>query len=431
MLTNAGGFDFVPDPRNDSLEAWAVGAEVSLQRDEYELSLDIMSMREADFVLKTFPSLAKTRPRTLWLGGSGSISVGDHGVLRTEVALSPRRSFTLDPAETALLARTGVRRTERTSGGTFSFCSDTNSSSRTGRPTFSSSDADVLATFATLEDLAAEVEETSGGRYRIAVTGPPIVTGTLNVYLNQDALTLNPVSAALTSRLLFVCLRSLAGVFLPLTVMLPSIGAGFAAMTWLGYTFTPFSNAVPVVILAASIADSVHIISAYYDRRIADPGRDQRACLLQVLGDLRTPIALTSVTTACGFLLLGHASPMLPVQQFGVTVAVGVMAAMVYSLTVLPCVMLLLGVEPSESFRRAFAAGTQGRTSMWSRFVDGFVRVAVNLEGLGDRLRGHGLRGHRREPAASARGLRAGEVLPAGVTRQPGLLRDGGELCGR
>ena len=108
VLTNAGGFDFVPDPRNDSLEAWAVGAEVSLQRDEYELSLDIMSMREADFVLKTFPSLAKTRPRTLWLGGSGSISVGDHGVLRTEVALSPRRSFTLDPAETALLARTGV-----------------------------------------------------------------------------------------------------------------------------------------------------------------------------------------------------------------------------------------------------------------------------------------------------------------------------------
>ena len=78
VLTNAGGFDFVPDPRNDSLEAWAVGAEVSLQRDEYELSLDIMSMREADFVLKTFPSLAKTRPRTLWLGGSGSISVGDH-----------------------------------------------------------------------------------------------------------------------------------------------------------------------------------------------------------------------------------------------------------------------------------------------------------------------------------------------------------------
>ena len=238
-------------------------------------------------------------------------------------------------------------------------------------------DADVLATFATLEDLAAEIEETSGGRYRIAVTGPPIVTGTLNVYLNQDALTLNPVSAALTSLLLFVCLRSLAGVFLPLTVMLPSIGAGFAAMTWLGYTFTPFSNAVPVVILATSIADSVHIISAYYDRRIADPGGGRRACLLRVLDDLRKPIAFTSVTTACGFLLLGHASPMLPVQQFGVTVAVGVMAAMVYSLTVLPCVMLLLGVEPTESFRRAFAAGTQCRTSMWSRFVDGFVRVAV------------------------------------------------------
>lgn len=107
-LTNAGRFDYVPDPHNDALEAWAAGAELSLQRDEYELSLDIMSMREADFVLKTFPEFHKVRPRALWLGGSGSVSVGDDGVLRTEVALSPRRSFTLDPAETALLARNGV-----------------------------------------------------------------------------------------------------------------------------------------------------------------------------------------------------------------------------------------------------------------------------------------------------------------------------------
>lgn len=237
--------------------------------------------------------------------------------------------------------------------------------------------ADVLATFSTLDNLGTEIEEISGGRFRIAVTGPPIVTGTLNVYLNQDALTLNPVSAALTSLLLFVCLRSLAGVFLPLTVMLPSVGAGFAAMTWLGYTFNPFSNAVPVVILATSIADSVHIISAYYDRRVANPGGDRRACLIRALDNLWIPITFTSATTACGFLLLGYSSPMLPVQQFGVTVAVGVMAAMVYSLTVLPCVMLLLKVEPTESFRRAFAAGTQVRTNTWSRFVDGFVRVVV------------------------------------------------------
>ena len=233
-------------------------------------------------------------------------------------------------------------------------------------------DADVLETFAALRAMEAAIDVQTDGAYRLRVSGPPIVTGTLDVYLNRDAITLNPVSAVLTSLLLFLCLRSLGGVLLPLTVMLPSIMVATASMMLLGFPFNPFSNAVPVVILAMSIADSVHLMSGYYDRRIARPQENRATALHHVIAELRFPIIFTSLTTAVGFLLLCFSSPMIPVEQFGITVTVGVTAAAVFSLTMLPAMMLLFRVEPSAAYARNFAANSDN--GYWPRFAVAFAR---------------------------------------------------------
>ena len=232
--------------------------------------------------------------------------------------------------------------------------------------------ADVLATFAALREMEERIALESDGAFSLRVSGPPIVTGTLNVYLNKDAMTLNPISALLTSALLFLCLRSLSGVLLPLTVMLPSITIAMAAMAVLGFPFNPFSNAVPVVILATSIADSVHLISGYYDRRMAAPAETREKALRYVIKDLRVPIIFTSVTTAAGFLLLCLSSPMIPVQQFGIVVTIGVLSALAFSLLLLPALILLFGIEPTAAYIRNYS--TTGKPGRWPRFVEGFIR---------------------------------------------------------
>jgi predicted RND superfamily exporter protein len=227
--------------------------------------------------------------------------------------------------------------------------------------------ADVLLVFAELEQLRERME--GEGDISIKVSGPPIVRGTLNVYLNQDALTLDPVAALLTSLLLFLALRSLSGVLLPLSVMLPAIAAAFAAMPRLGFDFTPFSNAIPVVILATSIADSVHFLSGYFDLRLRRPELGAKVAATLTFAETWQPIVMTSVTTAAGFLMLIQGSPMLPVQQFGVTVAIGVLAAMVLSLTALPAAIVLFDAKPSTAFARLYAARGAGDPSGWDRLV--------------------------------------------------------------
>lgn len=228
--------------------------------------------------------------------------------------------------------------------------------------------ADVLHVFEELDKLRTRMERE--GDIGIKISGSPIVRGTLNVYLNQDALRLDPVAAALTSVLLFLALRSLAGVLLPLSVMLPAIAIAFAAMPRMGYAFTPFSNALPVVILATSIADSIHFLSGYFDLRLRSPELTAKEAVERTFAGMWQPIVMTSVTTAAGFLMLIQGSPMLPVQQFGVTVAIGVMAAMALSLTALPAAIVLFDAKPSAAFARLYAArGTAGRQSAWDRLV--------------------------------------------------------------
>ncbi|MGB0659835.1 MAG: efflux RND transporter permease subunit [Mangrovicoccus sp.] len=236
---------------------------------------------------------------------------------------------------------------------------------------------DVLRLFAEAEALAERISAQTDGAFELRVTGPPIVTGTLNLYMAQDAFRLDPVAGGLSAALLFLCLRSVAGVMLPMLVMLPSVAAAFALMSVAGFTFTPFSNAVPVVIIATSIADSVHLIAGYYDRRLRQPGESRDQAILQVLKAIWIPILFTSLSTGAGFWLLSFGSPMIPVQQFGVTVAFGVMAAFVFSVLVLPAGLLIWRAEPPKAYARMFHRDGQDGGSLWARFTYGALMPLI------------------------------------------------------
>ena len=106
-----GGLDHLSPPDHEGLSDWAGALGFGLDLDRWNFTLNLLSTREDVFVLRTAPTFEKTRPRTHWLGGSASTTLGDF-VLRGEWAYAPERAFTLTSAET--LAR--VMRGETTDG---------------------------------------------------------------------------------------------------------------------------------------------------------------------------------------------------------------------------------------------------------------------------------------------------------------------------
>lgn len=106
-FNSPGRFADLGDPKDASGAGWAGGAELALTYDSWGATLNVISTREDLFVLETFPVLEKTRPRTLWLGGTASATLGAF-VLRGEVAYAPDRQFTMSPQSVGALAMQGI-----------------------------------------------------------------------------------------------------------------------------------------------------------------------------------------------------------------------------------------------------------------------------------------------------------------------------------
>ncbi|HEX20106.1 MAG TPA: RND family transporter, partial [Acidiferrobacteraceae bacterium] len=107
----------------------------------------------------------------------------------------------------------------------------------------------------------------------------------------------------------------------------------------------------PIIILTIAIADSVHILLTVFQEMRA--GRSKQDALVESLRINAEPVFLTSLTTTIGFLSLNFSdSP--PFHALGNITAIGVVAAWVFSMTVLPALVAILPlrIKPRAEGRR-------------------------------------------------------------------------------
>lgn len=133
--------------------------------------------------------------------------------------------------------------------------------------------------------------------------------------------------------------RSLTVTLATIAVLVMSVATAMGAAGWAGVVLTTASIGAAIIVLTLAVADCVHILWNYALARAQD--LDARAAMAESLRVNLEPVFLTTVTTAVGFLGMNFSdSP--PFRDLGNTVAVGVVAAMVYSIAFLPAVMVLL-----------------------------------------------------------------------------------------
>ena len=134
-------------------------------------------------------------------------------------------------------------------------------------------------------------------------------------------------------------LTSITGTFVTLVVIITSVLVGMGGMAWLGIHISPPVANAPTMILTLAIADSMHLLAAYFQNRHG--GMDKQQAMEESLRLNYQPVLLTSVTTIIGFLSLNFsASP--PFQDLGNVVAIGVFAAWIFSIALLPALVMCL-----------------------------------------------------------------------------------------
>ena len=248
---------------------------------------------------------------------------------------------------------------------------------------FPAAGADQPALFSGVEAACARYE----GPEVLSVVGAPAMMAVSERVLRRDLQTLSPVMLLVMAGILWVTLRALSSVLLTLLVIVLSIAPAVGLMGYLGLPFTTINNALPVFVMAIACADAIHLLARFDE--LCRTGQARPAAATRAATELASPVMLTSLTTAAGFLAL-LAAPLPSLRTLGVFIAVGVLWALVLALLLVPA-LLALGFG---------GAGQRPARPRLRRPLESLVRLVT-----------------RRPTTVALLGLSAAAVLALGTTR--------------
>lgn len=199
----------------------------------------------------------------------------------------------------------------------------------------------------------------------VHVAGAGAVSGFLSSYIDQDARKLQPLVFVVVLGFIFLAFRRGSALPGPLLVVAGSAAGALGVMGWCGIPYYAITNALPVILVAISVADAIHILSAYYRFKAMDGQAETRDLVVRAMASVARPVTLTTITTIAGFIGIAAMSIMPPITWFGVFAALGVALAWVFSILVLPSVLVLTNPRPSP----AFQSWRQGRPSALGRYL--------------------------------------------------------------
>ena len=204
-------------------------------------------------------------------------------------------------------------------------------------------DADQIAV---AKEIIAIVKNYDSPPEKIYITGMSYMNVVLSELMGKDLLILLPLVILVIVLVLYFSFWSVRGVLLPLLVVVLSTLWTLGLMAIFDVPVTIISFILPVILMAIGIAYCIHVLNYYYE--VVKTGSDRRTAVIETGLHMTAPVSMTGFTTVAGFLSLVN-SFLIPQRQFGVVTAIGVCAAMILSLVLIPALLSLLKVPERKA----------------------------------------------------------------------------------
>ncbi|HEX2254487.1 MAG TPA: MMPL family transporter [Thermoanaerobaculia bacterium] len=204
--------------------------------------------------------------------------------------------------------------------------------------------------------------------HTLELVGAPAAEALLGDHLLADLGRLVPLALVVMALVFLVAFRRLATALLPLAEAGGCLLVVFGAMGWLGIPVALNFAVLPVVLVAVGVADEVHVFHRFARLSRERPGRPVRDIVDATLEQMAPPVTRTSLTTAVAFLSFAL-SPIPPVRHFGVLAAAGVLACWLFTLTVLPALLVLVPRNRLLAPPRTAAAGRRQAFTAFAHLV--------------------------------------------------------------
>ncbi len=174
---------------------------------------------------------------------------------------------------------------------------------------------------------------------KVYVSGAKAVSSIVGNLLIKDLALLFPVVIVLIALILFMSFRTLRGVLIPLGNVVVSVIWAMGIMGLLGQALTMATMILPIILIAVGTAYTIHVINRYYEDLVTIS--DKEKAVESALSHVALPVFLAGGTTVIGFASLA-ASSLAALRMFGILSALGILFALVLSLTLTPALLRVL-----------------------------------------------------------------------------------------
>lgn len=197
---------------------------------------------------------------------------------------------------------------------------------------------EVPAVVSKVREIADYVEKTYPGM-KVYLTGVVMMNNAFAEASQYDASHLLPIALMVIIIAVFIQLRGVVGTLVTASVIVMSVISSMGIAGWIGVPLTGPLMSAPTIILTLAVADCVHILTNWMQG--LRQGQEKKQAMVESLRINFSPVFLTSITTAIGFLTLNF-SEAPPFGDLGNISALGVMIAFVLSISFLPAIATVL-----------------------------------------------------------------------------------------
>ncbi len=203
---------------------------------------------------------------------------------------------------------------------------------------------EVPESVAKARELKAELNERFPG-INVYISGVSMLNNAFAEAGFGDMGTLVPLMFLVIILMTLLIMRSFSATLATLVVIVLSSMFAMGMAGYFGIKLTPIAGSAPTIILTLAIADSLHILITL--KSLMRDGMEKSKAIIEAVRVNFMPVTITSLTTIIGFLALNFSdSP--PFWHLGNITAMGIFAAWILSLTLLPALMNLMPYKVKE-----------------------------------------------------------------------------------
>ncbi|MFH2065130.1 MAG: MMPL family transporter [Pseudomonadota bacterium] len=197
-----------------------------------------------------------------------------------------------------------------------------------------------------VDALTRVVSRHDAENFSVAVTGGPVVVDIFNRYTLSDMKFLFLLASGVIVFFIAILFQRISGVILPFIIVYSALASTLGLMAVFDIYITLMTVVLPSFLMSVGIADSIHILAIFYRR--FQQGDSKEDAVSYAMGHSGLAVVLTSLTTAAGLLSFAW-SELSAIGNLGIFAAIGVVLALVYTITMLPAFLAVIPIKRKKT----------------------------------------------------------------------------------